>query len=65
MQDGLGLLLPGLFGLDTFLTPLAAGGLALTMIGAMVFQIQRKDEPRGLVLNLVLFLFTGFIAYYR
>jgi hypothetical protein len=65
MLGGLGLILPGLFGIYTFLTPISAGGLALTMISSIVYHLQRKDESRALVMNFVLLFFTGIIAYYR
>ena len=61
---GLGLILPGLTKIQTRLTPLAAGGLALTMLGAAVWHLQR-GETQNIVLNLVIALIVGFIAYGR
>ena len=39
----IGLILPGITGIAPVLTPLAAGGLALIMIGALVIHIRRKE----------------------
>lgn len=61
---GLGLILPGLTKIQTRLTPLAAAGLALVMILAMVFHSTR-GEMTNIVINLVLVLILGFIAYGR
>jgi putative oxidoreductase len=61
---GLGLILPGLFKIQTRLTWMAAYGLALVMIGAMVFHISR-GEIQNIVTNLVLFAVVAFIGYGR
>ncbi len=61
---GLGLILPGLTRIQTRLTPLAALGLSLVMVGAVVFHISR-GELVNIVLNLVLMGLTGFVAYGR
>ena len=58
----IGLVLPGITGLLTWLTPLAAVGLVLTMIGAMVTHLRRKENSK-IAINLVLLLLVGFIAY--
>ncbi len=60
----IGLVLPAVTGILPMLTPLAAAGLALTMVGAAVVHIRRK-EYSGLVGNLVLFLMAAFVAYGR
>lgn len=39
----LGLVLPALFGVATWLVPVAAIGLALTMAGAVVVHVRRKE----------------------
>ncbi|MCU1579194.1 MAG: hypothetical protein JWP19_1398 [Rhodoglobus sp.] len=49
----LGLILPGLTGIATFLTPLAAAGLAIVMVGAVVTHARRK-EGRSVAVNLIL-----------
>src|SRR5215471_13010968 len=61
---GLGLVLPGMLGIRTALTPLAATGLAVIMVGAVVVTIQTM----GLALAALPFV-TGvlvlFVAYGR
>ena len=59
---GLGLLLPMVLKKFTFLIPLAALGLALIMVGAIITHIGR-DEP--VIVNLVLLLLTLSVAYYK
>ncbi|MDX1523472.1 MAG: DoxX family protein [Anaerolineae bacterium] len=61
---GLGLILPGLTKIQTRLTPLAAAGLVLVMVGAMVWHVQR-GEVVNIFLNLILAALAGFIAYGR
>ena len=58
----LGLILPGLTGIQTRLTPLASAGLILVMVGAIVWHAQREEFP-NIVLNLVLALIAAFVAY--
>ena len=59
---GISLLLPMLLIKLTSLIPLAALGLALVMVGAIVTHIGR-DEP--IVVNLVLLLLTLSVAYFK
>ena len=61
---GLGLLLPGLLKIKPFLTPLAALGLAIIMIGAVIVSVMGGLIPVAL-LNLVIVLLLLFIAYAR
>jgi len=61
---GLGLILPGIFKIQTRLTWIAAWGLVLVMIGAMVYHISR-GETGNIVTNLVLLLLLAFVAYGR
>lgn len=61
---GLGLVLPGLFKIQTRLTPLAGAGLALVMLGAIVWHLQR-GEVSNIFINLILAGLAGFIAYGR
>lgn len=61
---GLGLILPGLTKRQTRLTPLAAAGLVLVMIGAAVFHITRGESP-NIVQNIILAVLLGFVAYGR
>ncbi len=60
----IGLILPGLLGVATFLAPVASLGLALVMIGAAVTHIRRGEWPL-LLLNLVLFALAVFVAWGR
>jgi len=57
-----GLILPGLTRIRTGLTPLAALGLALIMILAIVFHLQRGE---GFVINVVVLVLSSFVAYGR
>jgi uncharacterized membrane protein YphA (DoxX/SURF4 family) len=64
LLGGLGLLLPGLFKIKQYLTPLAALGLAIIMIGAVIFSAVSGLIPVALV-NLIIVLLLLFIAYAR
>ena len=59
---GLGLLLPMVLKKLASLIPLAALGLALVMVGAIITHIGR-EEP--VVVNLVLLLLTFSVAYFK
>ena len=61
---GLGLILPGLFKYQTRLVPLAAAGLVLVMIGAIVWHLAR-GEFQNIFVNLILALLAAFVAYGR
>ena len=60
----LGLILPGLTGIQPRLTPLASAGLILVMVGAIVWHAQREEFP-NIVLNVILALIAAFVAYGR
>ena len=60
----IGLILPRLTGILPWLTPLAALGLALTMLGAMATHFRRNEYPM-LGFNLALLLLSAFVAYGR
>ena len=60
----LGLVLPGALGVAPLLTPLAAIGLALTMIGAIVTHV-RMGETDRLAVPIVLLALTLFVAIER
>ena len=49
----LGLILPAATGVAVVLTPLAAAGLAITMVGAAVVHARRKEFP-NIAVNVVL-----------
>lgn len=61
---GVGLILPGLTRILPWLTPWAAVGLILVMVGAVIFHIPRKEYP-NIVFNLVLLALAAFAAYGR
>lgn len=60
----LGLVLPGLTGIKTRLTSLAALGLVLVMIGAAAWHLLRGEMANS-ISNLVLAGLAGFISYGR
>jgi uncharacterized membrane protein YphA (DoxX/SURF4 family) len=60
----LGLILPGATGIAPVLTPVAASGLAIIMIGAVVTHARRK-EGRSAAVNLVLFILAVVVAIGR
>jgi hypothetical protein len=59
----LGLILPGLLRIKTWLTPLAAAGLAIIMIGATALSL--KIGVTTAILPLVTGLLAAFVAYSR
>jgi uncharacterized membrane protein YphA (DoxX/SURF4 family) len=60
----LGLVLPAVTGIATVLTPLAATGLAIIMIGAIITHA-RRHESQPIVINVVLLVLTALIAWGR
>ena len=60
----LGLILPGLFRIKPGLTPLAAAGLVIIMIGAAVLTVAGGDVAPALF-PLVVGILTAFVAYGR
>jgi len=50
---GLGVVLPILTGIATFLAPIAAGALAVLMVGATLVHIRRKEPPVTIALVLI------------
>ena len=60
----LGLILPGIFGIATILTPLAALGVIVIQIGATVTHA-RRSETQMIFMNVVLILIAGFVAWGR
>ena len=61
---GLGLILPAILRIQTRLIPLAAAGLVLVMVGAMVWHLQR-GEFVNIFQNLFIAALAGFVAYGR
>ena len=61
---GLGLILPGLTKIATWLTPLAAAGLLPIMLGAILVHA-RRGETLPMNFNIVTTLLLALIAYLR
>ena len=60
----IGVVLPAWTGILPWLTPLAAGGLAVNMGGALSTHLRRKEYPM-IVVNLVLLALAAFVMYGR
>jgi len=60
-----GLILPQLLGILTWLTPLAALGLALEMLGAIILHIRRKDLIQASIPSIIFVIIATFVAYGR
>ncbi|TXK41018.1 DoxX family protein [Nonomuraea sp. C10] len=60
----LGLILPATFGVVPILTPLAAAGLVIVMIGAAVTHGRRGEHP-AIAVNVVLLVLAAFVAWGR
>jgi uncharacterized membrane protein YphA (DoxX/SURF4 family) len=61
---GLGLVIPPLVHVLMWLTPLAAAGLVLLMLGAIVFHVRRREYP-NIGLNAVLGVLAAIVAWGR
>ena len=61
---GFALVLPAVFGILTLLTPLAAAGLVLLMLGAIVFHLMRREYP-NIGLNTVLGALAAVVLWGR
>jgi len=64
LLGGLGLILPGLFSIRTGLTPLAAAGLVIIMIGATAVTVMYMGVGMGLV-PFIVGVLAAFVAYGR
>lgn len=62
IAGALGLILPKATGYLPWLTPVAAVGLVLTMIGAILTHVRLHDEAKVVGINAVLLLLSLFIA---
>lgn len=60
----IGLILPPLVNIAPWLAPLAASGLAVTMVGAAVTHLRRK-EPQMVGINVVLLILALLVAIGR
>jgi len=61
---GLGLIAPGLTRIQTYLTPLAAAGLVIIMIGATVLTLQ-TSAPAMALMPFVVGILSAFVAWGR
>lgn len=64
LLGGLGLILPGLFRIKTSLTPLAAAGLTIIMIGAVVITVMGPGVQMAIAPT-VTGILVAFVAYGR
>lgn len=66
LLGGVGLILPAVTGVLPWLTPLAAVGLALIMLSAIVFHLSRRERSNalGLSVGLVLAVFVAVGRYF-
>ena len=64
LLGAIGLILPAVTGIWPWLTPVAAAGLALTMVGAMITH-GRRGEYSGIGANVVLLILALFVVYGR
>jgi uncharacterized membrane protein YphA (DoxX/SURF4 family) len=55
LLGAVGILLPWLLGVDRFLTPVAAGGFAIVMVGAVASHAYLR-EPRNVALTVAIFV---------
>ena len=61
----IGLIVPGLTGILPILTPLAAVGLVLMMIGAAMTHMRRGGEAQMIMVNAMMLALAAFVAYGR
>jgi hypothetical protein len=59
-----GLVLPAATGIAPVLVPLAAAGLVLIMVGAVITRL-RRHEPKAMVADLAYLALAGFVAWGR
>lgn len=64
LLGAIGLILPAATKVLPWLTPVAAVGLALTMLGAMATHLRRKEQPM-MSANLLLLLLAAFVVFGR
>ncbi|MGY8751014.1 MAG: DoxX family protein [Fidelibacterota bacterium] len=62
---GVGLILPQLLGLQLWLTPVAAIGAIITMIGAFVLHIKRGDDFKSIATNFSIMGVASIVLYGR
>ena len=64
VMGAIGLVLPALTGIVPILTPLAASGLAVVTMGAMVVHLRRREYPLALM-GMMLATMSAFVAWGR
>ncbi|MGP9539338.1 DoxX family protein [Brachybacterium sp. AOP43-C2-M15] len=60
-----GLIIPALTGIATILVPMAAAGLAITMVFAALVHVRRGDGPLAALPSIVLAILSVVIAWSR
>ena len=65
LLGAIGLILPELVHIAVILTPIAATGLALIQVFAIILHVRRHDPIKALPVNLVLLLLAVFVAIAR
>jgi len=60
----LGLILPGVLGSPTWITPVTAVILCIMLLFSIFFHIKYREKPKVFV-SVVLFAFSAFVAYGR
>jgi DoxX-like family len=61
----IGLILPELLNVAVILTPIAATGLAVIQVFALIVHLRRHDDPKRIPVNVVLLLLALFVAIAR
>jgi uncharacterized membrane protein YphA (DoxX/SURF4 family) len=61
LLGAIGVIVPKVTGIVTVLTPLAAAGLAIVQIGALIVHL-RRHETKSLPVNILLFAMAVFVA---
>ena len=64
LLGAVGLIVPWASGIAPFLTPLAAAGLGVVMVGAAASHT-RLREPRNVAINVLLLALLAFVVYGR
>lgn len=64
VAGGLGVVLPAATEIAPILTPIAATGLAVLMLGAIITHVRRR-EPAGVAITAVLFVLSVVVAWGR
>jgi len=60
----IGLILPGILTLPTWVTPVSAAIMAIMLLLSILFHIKSREKP-NIFVSFILFIFAAFIAYGR